>query len=77
MWNILLPIAGAVAGVCAHGDHGQVPIAGPHASLWYNTLPGDGGTQVGLAKTMIKRSSFETSHMWIQFEFESLAKYKC
>jgi agmatinase len=32
----------------AHGDHNsqQEPITGPHKSLWYNTLPGDGGTQV-------------------------------
>lgn len=31
----------------AHGDHEhQFPIAGPHKALWYNTLPGDGGTQV-------------------------------
>ncbi|OAL29911.1 hypothetical protein AYO22_01817 [Fonsecaea multimorphosa] len=32
----------------AHGDHDhdQAPIEGPHKSLWYNTLPGDGGTQV-------------------------------
>jgi agmatinase len=30
----------------AHSDHSQVPIEGPHKSLWYNTLPGDGGTQV-------------------------------
>jgi len=32
--------------VVAHGDHNQVPLAGPHQGLWYNTLPGDGGTQV-------------------------------
>lgn len=33
--------------VAAHGDHGsQIPMSGPHQSLWYNTLPGDGGTQV-------------------------------
>lgn len=32
--------------VSAHGDHSQQPIAGPHRQLWYNTLPGDGGTQV-------------------------------
>jgi len=34
--------------VQAHGDHNsqQEPIAGPHKNLWYNTLPGDGGTQV-------------------------------
>ena len=31
--------------VSAHGSH-QTPLAGPHQSLWYNTLPGDGGTQV-------------------------------
>lgn len=30
----------------AHGDHGQSQLAGPHQGLWYNTLPGDGGTQV-------------------------------
>lgn len=30
----------------AHGDHQQVPMAGPHKQLWYNTLPGDGGKQV-------------------------------
>lgn len=30
----------------AHGDHGQLPMSGPHKGLWYNTLPGDGGTQV-------------------------------
>ncbi|KAI1610790.1 agmatinase 1 [Exophiala viscosa] len=31
----------------AHGDHdhNQEPISGPHKSLWYNTIPGDGGTQ--------------------------------
>jgi agmatinase len=41
----LLSFAAAVA---AHGDHDhdQEPLAGPHEGLWYNTLPGDGGTQV-------------------------------
>lgn len=40
--------AALAAGALAHGDHdGQKPIAGPHKSLWYNTLPGDGGTQAG------------------------------
>ncbi|KAF2686939.1 Arginase/deacetylase [Lentithecium fluviatile CBS 122367] len=31
----------------AHGDHDhdQEPLYGPHEGLWYNTLPGDGGTQ--------------------------------
>lgn len=35
-------------GAVAHSGHNdQTPAAGPHQSLWYNTLPGDGGTQVG------------------------------
>lgn len=42
----LLYAAGLAVVVFAHGDHGQTPIAGPHKSLWYNTIPGDGGTQV-------------------------------
>lgn len=29
-----------------HGGHRQSPIVGPHKGLWYNTLPGDGDTQV-------------------------------
>lgn len=33
-------------GALAHGDHGQTPLAGATESLWHNTLPGDGGTQV-------------------------------
>jgi len=35
------------AAVAAHGghDHDQEPLAGPLQKLWYNTLPGDGGTQ--------------------------------
>lgn len=32
----------------AHGDPSQSQLAGPHQGLWYNTLPGDGGTQVRL-----------------------------
>jgi len=42
--SALLSFAAAVA---AHGDHDhdQEPLAGPHEGLWYNTLPGDGGTQ--------------------------------
>lgn len=44
-----LVTAGLLAStVIAHGNHeGQLPISGPHKALWYNTLPGDGGTQVG------------------------------
>lgn len=44
-----LSFAALVALATAHGNHGQKPIAGPHKSLWYNTLPGDGGTQVWMA----------------------------
>ncbi len=32
----------------AHDDHSQSQLAGPHQGLWYNTLPGDGGTQVSI-----------------------------
>ncbi|OJI95947.1 hypothetical protein ASPVEDRAFT_210794 [Aspergillus versicolor CBS 583.65] len=32
------------AAVSAHGGH-QTPLTGPLQKLWYNTLPGDGGTQ--------------------------------
>jgi agmatinase len=39
-------LVAAAAVVVAHGDHDQTPIEGPHKQLWYNTLPGDGGTQV-------------------------------
>ena len=39
----LLALAAIAA---AHGDHRKSPLAGPHKGLWYNTLPGDGGTQV-------------------------------
>lgn len=42
----LAVVVAFVAAVAAHGDHTQKPIAGPHKSLWYNKLPGDGGTQV-------------------------------
>jgi hypothetical protein len=43
----VLTVALLAGSALAHGDHeGQMPIAGPHKALWYNTLPGDGGTQV-------------------------------
>lgn len=47
MLTNILTVAALAASALAHGDHEhQVPIAGPHKALWYNTLPGDGGTQV-------------------------------
>ncbi|KAK4987711.1 hypothetical protein LTR50_004459 [Elasticomyces elasticus] len=47
MFKLLTLGAALAAGAAAHGDHGsdQTPIEGPHKGLWYNTLPGDGGTQ--------------------------------
>ena len=45
----LLCIAALAIQAYAHDDHDQKPIAGPHKSLWYNSMtriPGDGGTQV-------------------------------
>jgi agmatinase len=39
-------VAAIAAVVAAHGDHDQKTIEGPHQGIWYNTLPGDGGTQV-------------------------------
>lgn len=50
MTRLFLPIIALAAAAAAHGDHPykQEPISGPLKSLWYNTLPGDGGTQVVL-----------------------------
>ena len=49
MFKALTAVAALAAVVSAHGDHDhdQEPIEGPHNGLWYSTLPGDGGTQVG------------------------------
>lgn len=48
MLGNILAVAGLFGLVAAHGEHEheQTPIEGPHKALWYNTLPGDGGTQV-------------------------------
>lgn len=45
--KVLGAVVALAAVAAAHGDHDhdQAPIAGPHKGLWYNTLPGDGGTQ--------------------------------
>jgi len=54
MFINLFAIASLAVGALGHGDHeGQLPIAGPHKALWYNTLPGDGGTQVCLARLLL------------------------
>ncbi|KAI4866752.1 Arginase/deacetylase [Hypoxylon rubiginosum] len=44
MFTTLLTV-GYAAFAAAHSTHDQETLAGPHQSLWYNTLPGDGGTQ--------------------------------
>lgn len=46
MYLSLLTIGLAASAVNAHGVHEQKSMAGPLQSLWYNRLPGDGGTQV-------------------------------
>ena len=43
---VLFVLLGFSAVVICHNDHHQEPMEGPHSNLWYNTLPGDGGTQV-------------------------------
>jgi len=45
MLFLIASIAALATAASAHEGHGQTPVAGPHKSLWYNTLPGDGGTQ--------------------------------
>jgi len=47
MFKLLVLAAGIASSVRAHEGHEhQEPIEGPHQSLWFNRLPGDGGTQV-------------------------------
>lgn len=46
MMRYLAATAVLVGTAYSHGNHEQTPIEGPLQGLWYNTLPGDGGTQV-------------------------------
>ena len=48
LFGVIAALA-VVAGAHGDHDHTQEPIQGPHKSLWYNTLPGDGGTQVSIS----------------------------
>ncbi|KAI0098895.1 arginase family-domain-containing protein [Nemania sp. FL0031] len=42
----ILAVLGVVTSVAGHDvSNKQTVLSGPHKSLWYNTLPGDGGTQ--------------------------------
>ncbi|KAJ8123283.1 hypothetical protein O1611_g9631 [Lasiodiplodia mahajangana] len=44
--HIILAVLGIVTSVTGHDtSNKQTVLSGPHKSLWYNTLPGDGGTQ--------------------------------
>jgi hypothetical protein len=52
MYSTLLAL-GCAAIATAHAGHEQKTIAGPHQSLWYNKLPGDGGTQVCLLQSPV------------------------
>merc|ERR1712000_475926 len=45
MFKLFAASSALVAAVNAHGNHQETLKEGPHKSLWYNTLPGDGGTQ--------------------------------
>jgi agmatinase len=45
MISLVLSLVSFAAVVAAHGNHAQQPVSGPHRGLWYNTIPGDGGTQ--------------------------------
>lgn len=69
MFTNILTVASLAIGVLAHGDHNQMPIAGPHKALWYNTLPGDGGTQVCL---LMEHSSNKSLKLTIGGRFRFL-----
>jgi agmatinase len=48
MLSGLVTALALVSSAVSHGDHEhQTLVSGPHKSLWYNTMPGDGETQVG------------------------------
>lgn len=53
MFVNLFIIATSVIFATAHIEDDQKPIAGPHKGLWYNALPGDGGTQAIYSKSQI------------------------
>ncbi len=45
MWTIFA-VFGLLTSVAGHDpESSQNTLPGPYRSLWYNTLPGDGGTQ--------------------------------
>ncbi len=48
MFKSFVTVVALAAAARAHSghEHDQEPLVGPLEKLWYNTLPGDGGTQV-------------------------------
>jgi agmatinase len=45
MLNLFKFAAALAVTASAHGNHQESFKEGPHKALWYNSLPGDGGTQ--------------------------------
>lgn len=61
-------LAGLAATAAAHSGHkNQKSMSGPHQSLWYNRLPGDGGTQVCCSTSPALRhlSQWPTGHLHV------------
>lgn len=71
IFNLICLGVASAAVAAAHGDHTQEPIAGPHKSLWYNSLPGDGGTQVHFWPMNIGGVS-SWLHYWIGLQADSV-----
>ena len=71
MFKLVTFAAALAAGVSAHGDHSQEAFKeGPHKSLWYNTLPGDGGTQVSdqtLSEALFAAVDFSVGRLDLQW----------
>lgn len=53
MMKLIAASAALVGSAWSHAHHEQTPIEGPLQGLWYNTLPGDGGTQVSIAAPVL------------------------
>lgn len=54
MYHTSLLALGWAALASAHAGHEQSSLSGPHQSLWFNTLPGDGGTQVSRPNSYVQ-----------------------
>lgn len=72
VFSALLAVVVFVHRCTAHSSHDQAPIAGPHKSLWYNTLPGDGGTQVGRCEGTSGEAMGSISLTIVDFQADSV-----